>query len=122
MTILSRTFEADFTFDMKFTSLPNIFVRPQELLKSLAQDKKTPEQIEQIKSSINLSEIAAEAFSSLSTWRELMPSFETSAMLLQILEKVLDLVPKNLETSVRASQLSTEILSRRWPAAVGIKV
>ncbi|KAF9997114.1 Fanconi anemia group D2 protein [Entomortierella chlamydospora] len=70
-----------------------------ELLKSLAVDKKSENELIEIKKSINLSAVAAEAFFSLSTWREMMPNFESSVALLEVLDKLLDLVPRNQETS-----------------------
>ncbi|KAG0019633.1 Fanconi anemia group D2 protein [Entomortierella chlamydospora] len=79
-----------------------------ELLKSLAVDKKSENELIEIKKSINLSAVAAEAFFSLSTWREMMPNFESSVALLEVLDKLLDLVPRNQETSVKASSLATE--------------
>ncbi|KAF9401655.1 Fanconi anemia group D2 protein [Mortierella sp. AD011] len=79
-----------------------------ELLKSLAVDKKSGNELIEIKKSINLSAVAAEAFFSLSTWREMMPNFESSVALLEVLDKLLDLVPRNQETSVKASSLATE--------------
>ncbi|KAF9359265.1 Fanconi anemia group D2 protein [Mortierella sp. AD094] len=79
-----------------------------DLLKSLAVDKKAGSELLEIKNSINLSAVAAEAFTNLSTWREMMPNFESSVVLLEVLDKLLDLVPRNQETSVKASGLATE--------------
>ena len=70
---------------------------------------------------MNLSAVAVEGFSDLSRWREMMPSFESSAMLLEVLDKVLDLVPRNPDTSLKASALATNILSHSWPSTT-IKV
>ena len=81
----------------------------------MAQNGKTAEKISEIASSINLSKVAAEAFNDLAIWRELMPTFESSVSLLEVLEKILELVPKNQETAAKVSRLATEILSKRWP-------
>ncbi|KAF9181157.1 Fanconi anemia group D2 protein [Haplosporangium sp. Z 11] len=87
-----------------------------ELLKSLALDQKSEQEVSEIQRSINLSAVAVTAFNNLATWREMMPDFESSVMLLEVIDKVLDLVPKNKESFGQASQLATEILSRPWPA------
>ncbi|KAF9198259.1 Fanconi anemia group D2 protein [Haplosporangium sp. Z 27] len=92
-----------------------------DLLKSLAIDRKTGNELLEIQNSINLSAIDAEAFANLSTWREMMPNFESSVLLLEVLDKLLDLVPRNQETSVKASKLATEVLSYRWPSSNTIK-
>lgn len=94
----------------------------QELLKSLALDQKSEQEVSEIQSSINLSAVAVAAFNNLATWREMMPDFESSVMLLETIDKVLDLVPKNKESSSNASRLATEILSRPWPAHNVVKV
>jgi hypothetical protein len=62
------------------------------------------------------------AFNDLAIWRELMPTFESSVSLLEVLEKILELVPKNQETAVKVSKLATEILSKRWPLGIVSKV
>jgi len=72
--------------------------------------------------SVNLSKAASLAFHDLAAWRELMPNFETSVSLMEVLEKILELVPKNQETAAKASKLATEILSNRWPPSDPIKV
>ncbi|KAI8597408.1 Fanconi anaemia protein FANCD2 [Dissophora ornata] len=87
-----------------------------ELLKSLALDEKSSKQISEIQNSMNLSVVAVEAFNNLSRWREMMPSFESSVMFLEVLDKVLDLVPRNPDTFLKASALATEILSHSWPS------
>lgn len=92
------------------------------MLKALAMDLASEEQLAAIQNSINLSAMAVEAFNNLAKWREMMPNFETSAMLLEVIDKVLDLVPLNQETMVRASTLATEVLSYRWPSTNIIKV
>jgi hypothetical protein len=71
---------------------------------------------------MNLSMVAVEAFKNLSTWREMMPTFESTAMLLEVLDKVLDLVPRNTELSNKVSTLATETLSCRWPPSTVVKV
>ncbi|KAG9064770.1 Fanconi anemia group D2 protein [Linnemannia hyalina] len=92
-----------------------------DLLKALAMDLASEEQLAAIQSSINLSAMAVEAFNNLAKWREMMPNFETSAMLLEVFDKMLDLVPPNQETMVRASTLATEVLSYSWPSTNIIK-
>ncbi|KAF8943507.1 Fanconi anemia group D2 protein [Haplosporangium gracile] len=92
-----------------------------DMLKALAMDLATEEQLAVIQSSINLSTMAVEAFNNLAKWREMMPNFETSAMLLEVIDKMLDLVPPNQETMVRASTLATEVLSYSWPSTNIIK-
>ncbi|KAF9105210.1 Fanconi anemia group D2 protein [Mortierella sp. AM989] len=92
-----------------------------DLLKSLARDKKSESQLLELENSINLSAVAADAFFNLSTWREMMPNFESSVLLLEVLDKLLDLVPRTQETSVKASSLATEVLSYRWPSLNSIK-
>ncbi|KAF9150212.1 Fanconi anemia group D2 protein [Linnemannia schmuckeri] len=92
-----------------------------DMLKALAMDLATEEQLAVIQSSINLSAMAVEAFNNLAKWREMMPNFETSAMLLEVIDKMLDLVPPNQETMVRASTLATEVLSYSWPSTNIIK-
>ncbi|KAF9963205.1 Fanconi anemia group D2 protein [Modicella reniformis] len=92
-----------------------------ELLKSLALDRLPPERVSEIQGSINLSTVVVEAFRNLSTWREMMPTFESAAMLLEILDRVLDLVPRNAELSHKASMLATETLSYRWPPSIIVK-
>lgn len=76
----------------------------------------------EIKQSMNLSMVAVEAFKNLSTWREMMPTFESTAMLLEVLDKVLDLVPRNSELSDKLSMLATQTLSYRWPPSTVVKV
>ncbi|KAG0303191.1 Fanconi anemia group D2 protein [Dissophora globulifera] len=92
-----------------------------EMLKSLAIDEKTSQQISEIQSSINLSAVAVEAFNSLSKWRDVMPKFESSAMFLEVLDKVLDLVPRIPDTSLKASAVATKILSHDWPSSLNVK-
>ena len=62
------------------------------------------------------------AFNTLANWRETMPNFETSAMLVELIDKVLGLVPQNPETSTRASALAKDVLLHQWPASNLIKV
>lgn len=85
-------------------------------------DLASEEQLAAIQNSINLSTMAVEAFNNLAKWREMMPNFDTSAMLLELIDKMLDLVPPNQETMVKASNLATEVLSYSWPSANIIKV
>ncbi|KAG0324848.1 Fanconi anemia group D2 protein [Dissophora globulifera] len=92
-----------------------------EMLKSLAIDEKTSQQILEIQSSINLSAVAVEAFNSLSKWHDVMPKFESSAMFLEVLDKVLDLVPRIPDTSLKASAVATKILSHDWPSSLNVK-
>lgn len=92
------------------------------MLKALAMDLASEEQLAAIQNSINLSTMAVEAFNNLAKWRVMMPNFETSAMLLEVIDKMLDLVPPNQETMVRASTLATEVLSYSWPSTNIIKV
>ncbi|KAI8351968.1 Fanconi anaemia protein FANCD2 [Mortierella sp. GBAus27b] len=91
------------------------------LLKSLALDDLSPERVAEIKESAKVSVIAAEAFRNLSSWRKMMPTFESTAMLLEVLDKVLGLVPQNPELSNKVSVLSTETLSIRWPPSAIVK-
>ncbi|KAF9927139.1 Fanconi anemia group D2 protein, partial [Mortierella alpina] len=93
----------------------------QELLKSLALDQKSVEEITDIKNSINLSAVAVVALNTLAKWRETMPNFETSAMLVEVIDKVLGLVPQNPETSTKASALAKDVLLHQWPASNVIK-
>ncbi|KAF9341448.1 Fanconi anemia group D2 protein [Linnemannia elongata] len=92
-----------------------------DMLKALAVDLASEEQLAAIQNSINLSTMAVEAFNNLAKWREMMPNFETSAMLLEVIDKMLDLVPSNQDTMVRASTLATEVLSYSWPSTNIIK-
>ncbi|KAK3837824.1 MAG: Fanconi anemia protein FANCD2 [Linnemannia elongata] len=92
-----------------------------DMLKALAMDLASEEQLAAIQNSINLSTMAVEAFNNLAKWRVMMPNFETSAMLLEVIDKMLDLVPPNQETMVRASTLATEVLSYSWPSTNIIK-
>ncbi|KAF9581589.1 Fanconi anemia group D2 protein [Lunasporangiospora selenospora] len=91
------------------------------LLKSLALDNKSKEQGNEIQSSTNISAVATKAFAHMVSWREMMPDFETSVMLLEVLEKVLDLAPRDKETLLQASNFATSILSHRWPISNVIK-
>jgi hypothetical protein len=88
----------------------------------LALDDLPPERVAEIKESAKVSVIAAEAFRNLSSWRKMMPTFESTAMLLEVLDKVLGLVPQNPELSNKVSALSTETLSIRWPPSAIVKV
>ncbi|KAG0207657.1 Fanconi anemia group D2 protein [Mortierella sp. GBA30] len=92
-----------------------------ELLKSLALDQKSEDEVAEIKKSINLSAIAVIAFENLAAWRETMPNFESAAILVEVVDKVLDLVPRNPETSVKASELAGDVLLHRWPVSNIIK-
>jgi hypothetical protein len=92
------------------------------MLKALAMDLASEEQLAAIQNSINLSTMAVEAFNNLAKWREMMPNFETSAMLLEMIDKMLDLVPPSQETMVKASTLATGVLSYSWPSTNIIKV
>ncbi|KAF9409653.1 Fanconi anemia group D2 protein, partial [Podila epigama] len=91
------------------------------LLKALAIDTKSAEEIKDIESSINLSAVTVESFKNLSAWRQMMPDFESSAMLLEVLDKILSLVPKNPQTSQSASNFATRVLSERWPGRSTVK-
>ncbi|CAO3565350.1 unnamed protein product [Mortierella alpina] len=92
-----------------------------ELLKALALDQKSVEEVAGIKNSINLSAVAVVAFDTLARWRETMPNFESSAMLVELIDKVLGLVPSNPDTSTRASMLAQDVLLHQWPASNNIK-
>ncbi|KAG0320044.1 Fanconi anemia group D2 protein [Linnemannia gamsii] len=92
-----------------------------DMLKALAMDLASEEQLAAIQNSINLSTMAVEAFNNLAKWREMMPNFETSAMLLEMIDKMLDLVPPSQETMVKASTLATGVLSYSWPSTNIIK-
>ncbi|KAF9082104.1 Fanconi anemia group D2 protein [Mortierella sp. AD031] len=92
-----------------------------EMLKALAMDQKSEEQLSEIQNSINLSAVAVEAFNNVAKWREMTPNFETSAVLLEVIDKILDLVPPNQETMAKASTLATEVLSYSWPSTNIIK-
>ncbi|KAG0082666.1 Fanconi anemia group D2 protein, partial [Podila epicladia] len=91
------------------------------LLKALAIDGKSGQEVQEIEASINLSAVAVESFKSLATWRQMMPNFESSATLLEILDKILGLVPRNPDTSHDASEFATRVLSERWPGTNTIK-
>ncbi|ORZ28109.1 Fanconi anaemia protein FANCD2 [Lobosporangium transversale] len=92
-----------------------------ELLKSLALDELSEEQKASVQKSVNLSAMAVQAFNNLSAWRKMMPNFECSTLLIEIIDKLLSLVPVNSETSTKASALATDVLSYRWPASNNIK-
>ncbi|KAF9911840.1 Fanconi anemia group D2 protein [Linnemannia zychae] len=92
-----------------------------DMLKALAVDLASEEQLTEIQNSVNLSAMAHLACNNLAKWREMMPNFETSAMLLEVLDKMLDLVPPNQETMLKASTLATEVLSYSWPSTNNVK-
>ncbi|KAK3841792.1 MAG: Fanconi anemia protein FANCD2 [Linnemannia gamsii] len=92
-----------------------------DMLKALAMDLASEEQLAEIQNSVNLSAMAVLACNNLAKWRAMMPNFETSAMLLEVMDKMLDLVPPNQETMLKASTLATEVLSYRWPSTNIIK-
>ncbi|KAG0275935.1 Fanconi anemia group D2 protein [Linnemannia exigua] len=92
-----------------------------DMLKALAVDLASEEQLAEIQNSVNLSAMAVLACNNLAKWRAMMPNFETSAMLLEVMDKMLDLVPPNQETMLKASTLATEVLSYRWPSSNIIK-
>ncbi|KAF9926229.1 Fanconi anemia group D2 protein [Linnemannia zychae] len=92
-----------------------------DMLKALALDLTSEEEQIEIRKSVNLSAMAVLAFNNLAKWREMMPNFETSAMLIELIDKALDLVPPSQETMVKASNLATEMLSYSWPSTNIIK-
>ncbi|KAF9132558.1 Fanconi anemia group D2 protein [Mortierella sp. 14UC] len=92
-----------------------------DMLKALAMDLASEEQLIEIQNSVNLSAMAVLACNNLSKWRKMMPNFETSAMLLEVMDKMLDLVPSNQETMLKASTFATEVLSYSWPSTNIIK-
>lgn len=91
-------------------------------MKALAVDRKSEEEVKEIEVSINLSAVAVESFKNLATWRQMMPTFESSATLLEILDKILGLVPRNPDTSHEASEFATRVLSERWSGSNAVKV
>ncbi|KAG0328620.1 Fanconi anemia group D2 protein [Podila humilis] len=91
------------------------------LLRALAIDNKSEDKVEQIRNSVNLSEVAAVAFHGLAAWRNTVPDFASAALLLEILDQLLDLVPRNPKTSGVTSEFAKQILSERWPGAGSIK-
>ena len=105
-----------------FTDSISSYFTSQELLKALALDQKSVEEVASIKNSINLSAVAVVAFDTLARWRETMPNFESSAMLVELIDKILGLVPPNPETSIKASMLAKDVLLRQWPVSNIIKV
>ncbi|KAF9376855.1 Fanconi anemia group D2 protein, partial [Podila verticillata] len=91
------------------------------LLKALAVDGKSEDELKEIEGSINLSAVAVESFKNLAIWRQMMPTFESSATLLEILDKILGLVPRNPDTSHEASEFATRVLSERWSSSNALK-
>lgn len=91
-------------------------------MKALAVDRKSEEEVKEIEVSINLSAVAVESFKNLATWRQMMPTFESSATLLEILDKILGLVPRNPDTSHETSEFATRVLSERWSGSNAVKV
>ncbi|KAG0232814.1 Fanconi anemia group D2 protein [Actinomortierella wolfii] len=92
-----------------------------EILKSLAMDQPLEDKKMKIQESTNLSMVAAEAFEVIVKWGPMMPSFDSAASWLEVLSKILALVPQNPTTWEQASSMATQILSADWPNAKSIK-
>ncbi|KAG0270710.1 Fanconi anemia group D2 protein [Actinomortierella ambigua] len=92
-----------------------------EILKSLAMDQTSVAKKKEIEESTNLSAVAVDAFEVISKWGPMMPSFDSAASWLEVLSKVLALVPQNTTTWEEASGMATNILVAQWPNARAIK-
>ncbi|KAG0240616.1 Fanconi anemia group D2 protein [Actinomortierella wolfii] len=92
-----------------------------EILKSLAMDQPLEDKKKKIQESTNLSMVAAEAFEVIVKWGPMMPSFDSAASWLEVLSKILALVPQNPTTWEQASSMATQILSADWPNAKSLK-